>query len=201
MSTEPSAVVGAAIDEMRRQQREEPIITRAVKRPEGDTLQHDIADRIGKHGLVDAIAAIGGDIGKPESRHTVLDGMHRTARVAFLFREIIAAIGDNEAEIARAGIINARIINLVENTVADRVPDAALRRERRVEPALGAGRPACRNAGPAGSLTAHLSAAVCGRMSRSTAAAKPSSSLVSVASRAWRFTASLALPIAMLKPA
>src|SRR5688572_1848912 len=38
------------------------------------------------------------------------------------------------------------------------------------------------------------------RMNRSTALAKPSSSQESVTALAWRFTSSLALPMAMLKP-
>src|SRR6185437_4681335 len=202
MDAEPGFVIGAAIDEMRREQREKPIVAAAIERAKRNPLQHHIARRIGQHGLVDAIATVGGDIGEGKGGHAVLDRTHGTARVAFLFREIIAAVGDDEAEIACASVVDARIINLIEDAVADRVPDAALRRERRADRTFGAGCPARRNARPTGSLAAHtLHPLVArGRMKRSTAAAKPSSSLVKVVSRASRFTASFALPIAMLKP-
>src|SRR6185437_12272067 len=87
------------------------------------------------------------DIGELESGHAILDRTHRAARMAFLFLEIIATIGNDEAEIARASIIDARVIDLIENAVAEGVPDAALRRQRCADRTLGAGCPARRNAG------------------------------------------------------
>src|SRR5690349_8219108 len=155
IAAEPRLVVGAAIDEMRREQREEPIVAAAVERGERNPLQHDIARRIGKHRLFDAIAAVGGDVGERESRYAVINRPNRAARMTLFFREIIAAIGDDEAEIAGAGIIDAWVINLVQDAVAERVPDAAFQLESRSDGALGARGPARRNTGPAGRLAAH----------------------------------------------
>lgn len=62
IGAEPGVVIGAAIDEMRRQQREQAIVARTVERVEDDTLQHDVAVRVRNDRLRDPIAAIGSDV-------------------------------------------------------------------------------------------------------------------------------------------
>jgi hypothetical protein len=59
-----------------------------------------------------------------------------------------ASIDDDEAKIPRTGLINPRIIDLVEDTMAQREPDPALRLQCSANAAFGAGRPPRRNARP-----------------------------------------------------
>ena len=58
-------------------------------------------------------------------------------------------IGDDETEIAGARVIDARVIDLVENPVAQREPDTAVATDRGTDAAFRARRPARRNARPA----------------------------------------------------
>jgi Phosphoglucose isomerase len=69
----------------------------------------------------------------------------------------------------------------------------------RANPPLAAGSDSRRSGRDAGSDRRERSPAQ-RRMNRTTALAKPSSSQESVVALAWRFTSSLALPMAMLKP-
>src|SRR6185437_10480875 len=123
-----------------------------LERAKGDALQHRIVHRIGEHQLLDAIAAGKAGAGDRKRRNAVLGRMDDAARAALLFGEIAVAVGDDEAEVARAGLIDARIIDLVEDAMADREPDTAHPAERRADPALGARGPAPGNSRPAGRL-------------------------------------------------
>jgi len=46
--------------------------------------------------------------------------------VAFFFGEEVATVGDEEAEVAGAGLVDAGEIDLVQNAVADGEPDFAV---------------------------------------------------------------------------
>src|SRR5690349_20631510 len=59
----------------------------------------------------------------------------------FLFREVLCAVRDDQAEIARARGVDARVIDLVQNSVADGEPHAAVAAERRAHTARCARRP------------------------------------------------------------
>ena len=144
---EPGGVAGAAIDEMRRQQGVKPVITEAaLQRAEDDALQHHLAPGIGKDGLVDAEAAVARGVGERETRHALGELAQHAGGIALFLGEIVAPIGDDEAEIAGAGVVDAGIIDLVEDAVAEGEPDPALGRERGADAALGARGPARGNA-------------------------------------------------------
>jgi len=85
-----------------------------------------------------------------EQRNAVLEGGNGMAGVTLLLGEKAVRPADDQAEIAGAGVVDARIVDLVEDAVADREPDAAGRRERGADAALGARGPARGNAGGAG---------------------------------------------------
>ena len=86
----------------------------------------------------------GGDAG--------LKGTVLKCAVALLFGKEIAAVGDDESHVARAGLVDAGEVDFVQNAVTQREPDFAVLVERRAGARLGAGGPARRNAGPARSI-------------------------------------------------
>jgi len=71
-------------------------------------------------------------------------------RIPLFFREERLPVGHDETHVARAGLIEARIVDLVQDPVTGGEPDTAGGTECRADGALPAGRPARRDAGPAG---------------------------------------------------
>ena len=108
---------------------------------ETDALQDDVAERIGHDGLLDRIATVAAAIEEPITRDARRHMLDRALGVALLLREIALAVRDHEAAVPRAGLIDTRIVDLVQDAVADREGDAARRVERGPDPGLGARRP------------------------------------------------------------
>src|SRR5262249_23687405 len=132
MVGEPSGVVRTAIYEVRREEGVEAVVASlAALGLEAYMLENDIAARIGKHELFDDIAAVARHVAQREGGHAIIHRPDRTRGVTLLFREIAAAVGDDEAEIARAGIVDTGIVDLVENAVAQREPHTAFDLGRR----------------------------------------------------------------------
>jgi hypothetical protein len=109
---------------MRRQQREQPEL-RTVKDFQPDLLRHDVSALIGQDMLVDAKAAAGVGVDEFEGGHAVFQTREFERAVALLLGEEAGTVGDDEAEVTGAGLIDARIVDLVEDAVAEREPDAA----------------------------------------------------------------------------
>jgi hypothetical protein len=76
--------------------------------------------------------------------------------VALLFGEESTAISDDQAEVASAGLIDAREIDLIENAVTEREPNPAMEVEGSANPGFGARSPARFDSGPAGSVTSFV---------------------------------------------
>ena len=112
-------------------------------------LDHHVGAVIGQHMLDDAEPATGVGVDQPERRHAVLQRGDLEVAVALLLGEEAIVAGDDQAEVARAGLIDARIVDLVQDAVAEREPDAADRGQRGADTALRAGGPAWRDAWPA----------------------------------------------------
>src|ERR1700730_4833367 len=118
MVGQPSGVVPATIHEVRRKEGVEAVIAdRAALGLEAYTLKNDIAARIGKHKLFDDIATVARCVAQHEGGNAVVHRPDRARGVTLLFREIAAAVGDDEAEIARAGIVDAGKLDLIKNAV------------------------------------------------------------------------------------
>lgn len=66
--------------------------------------------------------------------------------MTLLLGEEAVSIGDDQAKVSEAGLIDAGVVNLVEDAVAERKPDAAGGAERCPYAALGTERPAWRDA-------------------------------------------------------
>jgi len=68
--------------------------------------------------------------------------------MAFLLGEKTMPVGDQQPEIARARLIDARKIDFVQNAVAQRKPDSAVQVQRGANTGLGARSPARLNSRP-----------------------------------------------------
>jgi hypothetical protein len=65
--------------------------------------------------------------------------------------EVRLSVGDDESEIARAGLIDPWIVDFVDDSVAQREPDPAVAADSGADTSLGAGCPTCWYAWPTGS--------------------------------------------------
>src|SRR4051812_9044697 len=85
--------------------------------------------------------------------------------VALFFRKVRPAIGDDEAKVSRAGVINAGVIHLVENAVTQSEPDAAFAADGRAETGFCAAGPTPGNTWPAGGEFPlnHVATSPCGQ--------------------------------------
>ena len=146
----PGRVAVPLVAEVGGQERVEAIVAQLpLERREGDVLQDDVPARVGDHHLLDPVAALAAGVDEPVGRHALLELLDDAGRVALLLGEEVGAVGDDQPEVARAGHVDARVVDLVQDAVADREPDAALVAGRGPDAALGARRPARRAARPA----------------------------------------------------
>src|SRR5487761_26820 len=147
----PSGVVSAAIHKMRCKQGVKAVIVRrATLSFEADTLEDNVAVRIGKHELFDDIASVTRRIAQYEGGHAIVHRLDDAHGVALLFREIALAVRDDEAEIAGARVVYAGIVDLIEDAMAQGEPDAARGGGCGPDPAFRARGPARGNAWMAG---------------------------------------------------
>ena len=82
--------------------------------------------RIGHDLLFDAVAAITAGVDQLECRHTVGQPFHFVSGIAFLLGEKLRSVRDDQPHVADAGLVNAGVIDLIEDSVAQREPDVAL---------------------------------------------------------------------------
>jgi hypothetical protein len=123
----PGGIAAAVISQMRREQDVKAIIRQgALLRVKLNLLQHRVPVRIGHNLLFDAVTAITAGVDQLEGRHTIGQPFHFVAGIAFLLGEKLRAVRDDQPHVADAGLVNAGVINLVEDSVAQREPDAAL---------------------------------------------------------------------------
>jgi hypothetical protein len=80
---------------------------------------------IGEHRLQDAIATIAGPVGESIPGHSTGQELDVAVRVAFLLGEVGRSIRQQEPDVTRVRLIDARIINLVDDTMRDGEPHAA----------------------------------------------------------------------------
>ena len=131
------------ISQMRREHDVQVIIRQGtLLRVKLNRLQHCVLVRIGHNLLFNAIPAIAAGIDQFESRHAVGQPFHFVAGIAFFLGKKLRAVGDDHSHVTDASLINARVINLIENSVAQCKPDPALVAQRRAHTGLGAGCPA-----------------------------------------------------------
>ena len=146
----PPGIARAAVAEMRREQHEQAqCVLRVGERCEPYPLQEGRPIRIAADVLLDPIAAPSTAVQQAKGWDAVFGAANAVRRVSLLLGEEPAGIGDDEAEVADASLIDPRIENFVDDAVTQREPEAALMAERRSDATLGARCPARGDAGPA----------------------------------------------------
>src|ERR1041385_5579148 len=98
--------------------------------------------RIRKHMLYDAIAAVRFRIGEAVERAIALRVLDAVIQVTLLLVAECFAVADEKLKIARIGTIDVRIINLVDDPMAEREPKPATGVIGRAYALLCAGSPA-----------------------------------------------------------
>ncbi len=139
----PSRVKIACIDEMRCQQRSHAIIRNlSLQGNERKLLKNTGPRGIADHLFLDSERAIRRRIGNVKCRNSTFKRAGDGYAVAFFFGKVTLRPSDNKTEIAGAGTVYPRIIDLVQNAVAEREPDRRCFRQRSADPVFGARRPA-----------------------------------------------------------
>src|SRR5580765_5985831 len=135
---------------MWRQQSVQAIVgERALQRDKTDPLQNDISVGIGEDFLLDPVTSLQFCIGQFVDGNAILNRMVLKLAVAFFLGEITGAVGDNQPLIAGAGLVHPRVVDFVQNAVAECEPYAAVQVECRPYAAFGARSPTRRNSRPA----------------------------------------------------
>jgi hypothetical protein len=143
----PGGVVGARIDQMRRQQGEQPQ-GRAFQHLQLDRHENDVMARVGDDVLGDAEAAADMGADDLEGGDAVFHRGGLGRAVALFLGEEAGAVGDDQAEVADAGLVHAGVVDLVQDAVADGEPHAADRRQGAAHTGFRRRGPACLDARP-----------------------------------------------------
>jgi hypothetical protein len=125
------------IADVRRQQGVESIVLQpAFQRLEPDVLKEDVTPWIGDNGLDDSITALLAGVGQPVTGNALLERLDFMLGVPLFFRKEIGSRRDHEPKVPRGGMIDERVVNLIENTVGNGEPDPAFARDRRADAGL-----------------------------------------------------------------
>ena len=112
---------------MRREQGVEAIIGElSLQRFEANLLQNHVAVRIGEDLLVNPVAATAIGVGQFKGGDAGLEGLVLEGAMPFFLGEEVPSVGDDEAEVASASLIDPREVNLIQNAVAGGEPDLAV---------------------------------------------------------------------------
>ena len=98
--------------------------------------------RIGEDMFYETIAAVAVRIGEPIKKAIALRVFDLVIQIAFFLVAKCFAVADEKLKVARVRLIDVRIINLVDDAVAQREPKAATGMIGRADAFLGAGSPA-----------------------------------------------------------
>ena len=121
----------------------------ALEGDEADALQHDFPRGVGEDLLFDAVPLLTAGVRQAERGYALGKGDDGVVGVTLLFGQPALAIGDDESQVADAGLVDAGVVDLVENAVAKREPDPATGTERGAHAAFRTGSPAGLDARPA----------------------------------------------------
>src|ERR1700761_3868013 len=100
----------------------------------------------------DAITPFGIRIGEPVKQHIFLGVFNQVVKIAPFLVAKRLAIGDEKLQIARVRRVHMRIINLVDDAMAQGEPEPGTGVVSGADAVLGAGSPARRHAGSAGGV-------------------------------------------------
>src|ERR1700722_3452168 len=139
-----AGIARAVTIDVRSQQRVEAqfALQRLVHNLKPGVNQQDGAMGVGANLLDEPISALALGIGHAVEEAGPLRVLDLVLEVDLFFVAERFAVGDEKLEVARVGLIDGGIINLVDNAVAQREPDPATGVIGRAESLLGAGGPA-----------------------------------------------------------
>ena len=150
IGSDPGGVAVTAVAEVRGEEHVHVVLIEpARERHKPRSLEHRVSPRISQDLLLHTKAPLQTGIRHPVGGDTLGEGHDLRPCVALLLGEELAPVGDDESEVARARLIHAREVDLVEDPVAQREPDAAHRRQGGGHGTLRTRSPARRNTGPA----------------------------------------------------
>ncbi len=148
---DPTGIFAAAIRQMRRQQRVQAIVgQRALQGHEANPLQHHIPVGVGENFFLDPVSSLQFCVSEFVDWNAIFNRVVLKLAVALLFGEITGAVGDDQALVAGAGLVHSRVVDFVQDAVAEREPYPAVQVERGPDAALGARSPTRRDSRPAG---------------------------------------------------
>ena len=147
----PAGVARPMTPQVRSQQRVEPQLAaqRLVQDFEFGVQEHHRAMRIGENVLDQAVAAAGFRIGQAVEDTIPFRVFDPVLQVALLLVAKRFAVADQELKIARVGLVHRRVVDFVDDAVAECEPDPATRMISGAETFLGAGGPTRFDAGRA----------------------------------------------------
>ena len=139
----PPVVAVALVADVRRQQHEHPVVLEPpLQRTECHALHEHRALGISDDHLLYLVVAAGARVHEAIARHRRADQVHRALGVSLLLREEAIGPAHEQPEVARVGLVHARVVDLVHDAVRHGEPHVAAPVERRADSALGARRPA-----------------------------------------------------------
>ncbi len=133
----PAIVIGASVNQMRGQQGKHAQ-SRFAEVFETDLLQDRVAAWVGDDPLQYSEAASTMGARHQERWNAVLQRFDNDGAIAFLLGKEAASISNDQTEIAGASLVDLRVVDFVEDPMAEGEPDAAVRRQRGANSALGA---------------------------------------------------------------
>ena len=153
----PASVAISHIGKMRRQQRMEAVVVQvSLERHKANFLQQHVSPRIRQHflfDLFDLVAAFHGVVGQFVGGDSWFDRKVAEGTMSLLLGEESAAVGDNQAEVAGAGLIDSGEIDFIENAMTQREPNPAVEVQGSARACLSARSPARLDSGPARGIT------------------------------------------------
>src|SRR6185437_4147472 len=135
--TDKSCVAAAPVAEVRRQQRIQVVILEfSLQGRETSSLHDRVAMRRCDDLFFDPVSPLAASVDQLISRNACYGKRDFVLCVPLFLREEVLAVGDDQTKIAGARIIQARVVDLIENAVAESEPNPTRRVESRTHAAL-----------------------------------------------------------------
>src|SRR6185369_1827410 len=124
---DPPVIAGSAIAEVRRENCVKAIIReRAYERNKTDFLDDYVPEGVGEYFFLNPIAPLQARVGQFVYRNAVLVRAIFKLAIAFLFGEESLSIRDEKPLVSRARLVHSRVIDFVQNAMAQCEPDSAV---------------------------------------------------------------------------
>ena len=145
----PCCVAISTVGDVRRQQYIHAIVGGGSSQGhELYSLKDDVASGICQNLLLETVTSVPARVDQSVGGYAPTAIGRLGPRMALFLGEEGHAVGHDEAEVANVGLVGSREVDLVEDPVAERVPDPAGGAQRCSHARLGAGRPSRWNTGP-----------------------------------------------------